>query len=97
MTPRQATALAGLAPFVRKSGKWTGKAKIGGGRAGLRRALYMPALVAARCNPQLSCVYQTLRSRGKEAKLALVAIMRKLLILANILIYEDREWAETRP
>ncbi len=97
MTPRQATALAGLAPFVRKSGKWTGKAKIGGGRAGLRRALYMPALVATRCNPQLSCVYKALRNRGKEAKLALVAIMRKLLTLANNLIYEDREWAEIRP
>ena len=97
LRPRQATALAGLAPFVRKSGKWTGKAKIGGGRAGLRQALYMPALVAARCNPQLSCVYKTLRSQGKEAKVALVAIMRKLLILANILICEDREWAEIRP
>ena len=85
------SALAGLAPFVRKSGKWTGKAKIGRGRAGLRQALYMPALVAARCNPQLCCVYKTLRSHGKEAKVALVANMRKLLILANILICEDRE------
>lgn len=97
VTPRQATALAGLAPFVRKSGKWTGKAKIGGGRVGLRRALYMPALVAARCNLQLSRVYMTLRSRGTEAKVALVVIMRKLFVLANILISENREWAEIRP
>lgn len=97
LTSRQATALAGLAPFVRKSGKWTGKAKIGGGRAGLRRALYMPALVAVRCNSQLRCVYKALRSEGKEAKVALVAIMRKLLILANSLICENREWVEIRP
>jgi transposase len=97
LTPKQATALAGLAPFVRKSGKWTGKAKIGGGRAGLRRALYMPALVAARRNPQLSSCYKTMRSQGKVAKVALVAIMRKLLILANTLISENREWVEIRP
>ena len=97
LSPKQATALAGLAPFVRKSGKWVGKAKIGGGRAGLRHALYMPALVAARCNVQLSGVYKNLRSEGKEAKVAIVAIMRKLLILANTLIHENREWSETRP
>ena len=97
LTPKQAAALAGLAPFVRKSGKWTARAKIGGGRAGLRQALYMPALVAARCNSQLTCVYKALRQKGKKAKVALVAIMRKLIILANTLIRENRQWSKIKP
>ncbi len=97
MTPKQAAALAGLAPFVRKSGKWTARAKIGGGRAGLRQALYMPALVAARCNSQLTCVYKALRQKGKKAKVDLVAIMRKLIILANTLIRENRQWSKIKP
>ena len=62
----------------------------------LRNALYMPALSAARFNPQLSNVYQALRNEGKEAKVALVAVMRKLLILANTLIRENREWSKTK-
>lgn len=97
LSPKQVAALAGLAPFVRKSGKWTGRAKIGGGRSGLRRALYMPALVATRFNAQLSRVYKNLREHGKNAKVALVAVMRKLLILANTLIGENRAWSDIRP
>ncbi len=97
LSSKQAAALAGLAPFVRKSGKWTGRAKIGGGRSGLRRALYMPALVASRFNAQLSRIYKNLRDQGKETKVALVAVMRKLLILVNTLIGENRMWSEIRP
>ncbi len=97
LTPGQAAALAGLAPFVRTSGKWTARAKIGGGRAGLRQALYMPALVAARCNSQLTCVYKALRQKGRKARVALVAIMRKLIILANTLIRENRQWSKIKP
>lgn len=94
---KQVAALAGLAPFVQKSGKWQGKAKIRGGRASLRQALYRPALVATRYNPELKEKYEQLREAGKPAKLAITAVMRKLLIVANALIRDDRNWTENRP
>jgi transposase len=80
---RQVAALAGLAPHPRQSGQWTGKASIGGGRAALRRALYMAALSASRCNPHLRIFYQRLRLAGKPPKVALTAVMRKLIVLMN--------------
>ena len=80
---RQAAALAGLAPHPRESGRWQGRRTIGGGRAHVRRALYMAALVAARCNPHLKSFYQRLRLAGKPAKVALTAVMRKLVVLMN--------------
>jgi transposase len=80
---RQAAALAGLAPHPRESGQWHGRRTIGGGRAPVRRALYMAALVAARSNRQLKEFYQRLRTAGKPAKVALTAVMRKLVVLMN--------------
>jgi transposase len=80
---RQAAALAGLAPYVRQSGRWQGQRRIGGGRAPVRRALYMAALVAARSNRLLKEFYQRLRAAGKPAKVALAAVMRKLIVLMN--------------
>jgi transposase len=80
---RQAAALAGLAPHPRESGQWHGRRSIGGGRAPVRRALYMAALVAARSNRQLKEFYQRLRTAGKPAKVALTAVMRKLIVLMN--------------
>ena len=80
---RQAAALAGLAPHPRESGQWHGRRSIGGGRAPVRRALYMAALVAARSNHQLKEFYQRLRAAGKPAKVALTAVMRKLIVLMN--------------
>ena len=88
-----AASLTGLAPFTREFGQWKGQAKIGGGRGDLRRALYLPALSAARFNPDLKAVYDRLRARGKPAKVALVAVMRKLVILANVLVRDDRTLA----
>lgn len=73
-------ALAGLAPFNRDSGAFRGHRSIRGGRPAVRRALYMAALSAARANPILRAVYQRLRQRGKAHKVALVAVMRKLLL-----------------
>lgn len=83
---RQVAALAGLAPHPRESGGWQGRRTIGGGRAAVRRALYMAALVAARSNRQLKEFYQRLRSAGKPAKVALAAVMRKLIVLMNQLL-----------
>ena len=93
MEEAQAASLAGLAPVTRQSGKWQGKSFIRGGRAPLRQALYMPALVAMRFNPDLKRVYTRLVDSGKHAKLAITAVMRKLVILANALLRDDRTWA----
>jgi transposase len=91
---KQAASLAGLAPITRQSGRWTGRAFIRGGRASLRQALYMPALVATRFNPQLKAKYHQLITAGKPTKVALTAIMRKLIVLANALLRQRRNWAE---
>jgi len=79
----QAAALAGLAPHPRDSGQWHGRRTIGGGRAPVRRALYMAALVGARSNRRFKEFYQRLRAAGKPAKVALTAVMRKLVVLMN--------------
>jgi transposase len=76
-------ALAGLAPFNRDSGAATGQRHIRGGRAQVRRALYMAALTATRCNPVLRAFYQQLRARGKGHRVAITAVMRKLLVHLN--------------
>ena len=83
---RQAAALAGLCPYNRDSGQWSGKRCISGGRADVRRALYMAALSASRNNPLLKPFYDRLIAAGKPAKLALTAVMRKLIILMNHLL-----------
>jgi transposase len=80
---RQAAALGGLAPFNRDSGTLRGKRTIFGGRRALRSGLYMAALVAAHRNQILSNFYQRLRAKGKPHKLALTAVMRKLLLALN--------------
>jgi transposase len=91
---KQAASLAGLAPYSRESGQWKGRSFISGGRKPLRDALYMPALVAIRFNPDLKAKYDALRAAGKPAKVAIVAIMRKLLETANALVKADRLWVE---
>jgi transposase len=78
-----AAALAGLAPWTRDSGTMKGKRCIGGGRAQVRPVLYMAALSASRCNPVLAPFYQGLKQREKPSKVALTAVMRKLLIHMN--------------
>lgn len=96
LDPKQAASLAGLAPVARQSGQWKGRSFIQGGRANVRRALYMPALVAARYNPDLKAKYQSLIASGKPAKIAVVTLMRKLIVMANALIKADRLWVEKR-
>jgi transposase len=92
MDAKQAASLAGLAPVTRQSGNWKGKSFIQGGRAVLRQALYMPAIVAIRFNPPLKAKYLALRHAGKPAKVAIVAIMRKIVITANALLRDNRMW-----
>lgn len=97
MSGKEAASLAGLAPITRQSGRWKGQSRIGGGRATVRTMLYMPALVATRFNKSLGQTYLTLRNAGKPMKVAITAIMRKLLLLANALIRDDRKWADAAP
>ena len=76
--------MAGLAPWTRQSGPWQGQRHIGGGRAEIRRALYMAAVAVARMkSAALGRFYQRLRAAGKPAKVALTAVMRKLLLQMN--------------
>jgi transposase len=95
MNAKQAASLAGLAPVTRQSGTWKGKARISGGRGALRTMLFMPAVIATRYNPPLRQTYLALYGAGKPWKVAITAVMRKLVILANALIRDDRKWAET--
>ena len=92
MEAKQAASLAGLAPVTRQSGTWKGKSFIRGGRASVRQSIYMPALVAIRFNRPLKEKYEALRGAGKCAKVAIVAIMRKMIITANALLRDNRTW-----
>jgi transposase len=89
LTPTRAAALAGLAPFNRDSGRFRGRRKIAGGRKRVRDALYMAALAAARCHVRFRAIYQRLLAAGKPPKLALIAIARKLLLVANAILRDN--------
>jgi transposase len=92
MNRGQIASLAGVAPLNCDSGERRGERHIKGGREPVRRALYMAAVSASRCNPHLKAFYDRLRSEGKQPKVALTAVMRKLVVLANTLIRENRHW-----
>jgi transposase len=89
---KQAAMLAGLAPIACDSGDTSSDRHIKGGRAYVRTAIYMAAVAAARFNPDLNSFYSRLRAKGKAAKVALTAVMRKLVVLANALLHQDRFW-----
>jgi len=86
------TALTGLAPFNNDSGRHRGKRSIYGGRAAARQALYMATLTAVRCNVSIKAFYQRLLKHGKPKMVAIVAAMRKLLIILNALIKSGNSW-----
>jgi len=83
MNRREAAALAGVAPFNRDSGTYRGNRHISAGRSKVRKALYMAALSASRSHPLLSPYYKRLRAAGKPGKVALTAVMRKLISILN--------------
>jgi transposase len=89
---RNIASLAGLAPYARQSGRWRGRSMIGGGRAAVRSATFMAALVASRCNPPLKDFYQRLVSVGKPKMVALIAVARKLLTILNAILRDNRPW-----
>jgi transposase len=92
MPRKEIAALVGLCPFTRQSGQWRGKAFIAGGRASVRAALFMAAMVASRFNPILKTFYDRLVAAGKPKKAALVAVARKLLTILNAIIRDQKPW-----
>lgn len=92
LSRRQIAALVGVAPFNRDSGTHRGQRVIWGGRAQVRRTLYMAAVAALRCNPVIRGFYQHLRANGKPAKVALTACMRKLLTIMNAMLKHHSPW-----
>jgi transposase len=89
---KQIAALAGLAPFTRQSGRWQGKSFIEGGRAHVRAALFMGAMVAMRFNPPLKAFRDKLIAAGKPKKAAIVAVARKLVTILNAILRDQRPW-----
>jgi len=92
LNQKQIAALIGVAPYTKKSGKYVGAAKISGGRTIPRRKLYMAALTASRYNPKIKAFYQRLIGKGKKAKVAIVAAMRKIIIILNFMIQRGQMW-----
>jgi transposase len=96
-TTKQIAMLAGLAPIADQSGQRDGARVVWGGRASVRRILYLAALSAARFNADMKAFYQRMTAAGKPPKLALIAVARKLAVLANTLISQDRTWLPQSP
>lgn len=93
----QAASLIGVAPFDRDSGQYRGQRKIFGGRDRPRRFLYLAALAAKRCDPGFKAFADRLLAEGKRPKVAIVAVMRKLIEAANLVLKRKSPWAETPP
>jgi transposase len=89
---RKVAALVGVAPITRDSGQMRGRRTVWGGRPGVRAILYMATVTAVRCNPLVAAAYRRLRARGKPAKVALTACMRKLLVILNAMLRERASW-----
>jgi transposase len=89
---KAAAALIGVAPFVRKSGTMSAPARIHGGRAAVRSILYMAAVTASRHNPVLRPFYERLIANGKPPKLALIAVLRRLVVFANAVLRSGQPW-----
>ena len=97
LTRKQIAALTGVAPFACDSGMLRGQRHIWGGRRHVRNAIYMATLVGVRRNPTLRAHYRQLRDRGKAAKVALVACMRKLLVIVNSVFRSGLPYVERTP
>lgn len=96
LSRKQIAKLVGVAPLNRDSGRYRGRRVVWGGRADVRRVLYMAALVATRSNPVIRALYQRLLEAGKPKKVALVACMRKLLVILNAMLKHRTPWQVPR-
>jgi transposase len=93
----QASSLLGVAPFDRDTGLFKGQRHIAGGRARPRRMVFIAALAASRCDPGLRAFAERLRAAGKKPKLVLVAVMRKLIEAANLVLARGTPWIDAHP
>ena len=94
MSRQQVAALVGVAPYDFDSGKLKGVRCIWGGRAPIRRVLYMAALIACRCNPALKVFHDRLAATGKKSKVVIVAVMRKMITTLNAMLRDNVAWAD---
>jgi len=94
LTHKAIAALVGVAPYNRDSGNFNGKRFIQGGRKELRHVLYLSAVASVRCNPDMKVFYKRLRKAGKPAKVALIAVLRKLLSVINSVVQRQTPWQE---
>lgn len=92
ITNKQAAALVGVAPMSRESGRYKGLRKIQGGRAQVRTVLYMAMMSAMQCNPVFKSTYQRLLSKGKPKKVAIIACVRKMVIILNSMLRDGVLW-----
>lgn len=97
LSGKQTAMLAGLAPIADQSGSRDGPRSVQGGQPCLTRGFYIAAISAVRFNPDLHAFYNRLRAANKPAKCALIAVARKLLVLANTLIAQNRRWQQSKP
>lgn len=97
LTSKKISALVGIVPYNRDSGTFRGQRRIFGGRADVRTTLYMATFSAIRCNSIIRAHYNSLRGRGKPFKVAMVACMRKLLVILNIMVRSNSPWCPARP
>ena len=92
LTRKQAAALVGVAPMNRESGRYQGKRMIRGGRSRVRTVLYMAMMSAIQCNPVFKAMYQRLPVKGKAKKTALIACVRKLVVILNAMVGDKVFW-----
>lgn len=92
LSHRQICALVGVAPMAQDSGSMHGRRRVRGGRFEIRRVLYMAAVTSMRYNPVIKAFYERLRSAGKPPKVALVACIRKLLVILNAMVRDSTHW-----
>jgi len=92
ITNKQAAALVGVAPINKESGIYQGKSKIRGGRHQIRTAMYMAMMSAMQCNPVFKRMYQRLLADGKPKKTAIIACVRKMIVILNSMVRDGVHW-----
>jgi transposase len=96
ITNKQAAALIGVAPMTKESGAYKGKRVIQGGRAQVRTVLYMAMMSAMQCNPVFKATYQRLLGQGKPKKVAIIACVRKMVVMLNSMLGDGVMWDENK-
>ena len=92
LTNKQAAALVGVAPVNRESGAYQGQRKIKGGRYKIRTAMFMAMMSAIQCNPVFKATYERLLAAGKAKKTAIIACVRKMIVIVNSMVRDGVQW-----